>query len=125
MRHREAACAALRAAVAAEHARHFRPDHGDTWTRQGIALDISAYGYPGAFVMKDQSIMVSYCESSKSPNRVYVMRFRVNRARDGIRFLPLATAPRCAVGTGITWPVSVSSTARYLGRRRPATCHPS
>ena len=67
-------------------------DHGDTWTHKGIALDISAYGYPGAFVMKDQSIMVSYCESSKAPNRVYVMRFRVNRTRNGIDFLPIDAA---------------------------------
>ncbi|GIT30227.1 MAG: hypothetical protein Ct9H300mP1_22730 [Planctomycetaceae bacterium] len=47
------------------------------------------YGYPGAFVMKDQSIMVSYCESSKAPNRVYVMGFRVNRPARGPGFLPI------------------------------------
>ena len=39
--------------------------------------------------MKDQSIMVSYCESPKAPNRVYVMRIRVNRTRNGIDFLPI------------------------------------
>ena len=67
-------------------------DNGETWSRAGFALDISAYGYPGAFVMKDQSIMVSYCESSKAPNRVYVMRIRVNRTRNGIEFLPIDAA---------------------------------
>ena len=67
-------------------------DHGQTWSLPGFALDISCYGYPGAFVMKDESIMISYCESGKAPNRVYVMRIKVNKARDGIDFLPIDTA---------------------------------
>lgn len=66
-------------------------DNGETWNVPGFALDISSYGYPGAFLMKDESIMVSYCESGKAPNRVYVMRIKVNQARDGIDFLPLDT----------------------------------
>jgi hypothetical protein len=66
-------------------------DNGMTWSRdgRGIAIDTSAYGYPGAFIMEDESIMVSYCESAHSPNRVYVVRIRVNAAGDGIEFLPL------------------------------------
>ena len=63
-------------------------DSGMTWS-QGIALDTSCYGYPGGCMMKDESIMISYCESGKAPNRVYVMRIRVNAARDGIELLPI------------------------------------
>ena len=33
--------------------------------------------------------MVSYCESAQAPNRVYVIRIRVNAARDDIEFLPI------------------------------------
>lgn len=66
-------------------------DDGMTWSGggAGIALDTSCYGYPGGFVTEDQSIMVSYCESAHAPNRVYVMRIRVNEARDDIEFLPI------------------------------------
>lgn len=64
-------------------------DDGLTWSRdgQGLAIDTSTYGYPGAFVMEDGSIMVSYCESATPPNRVYVVRIKVNDARDSIEFL--------------------------------------
>ena len=66
-------------------------DNGMTWSRdgRGIALDTSCYGYPGGLVMEDESIMVSYCESGEAPNRVYVIRLRVNADRDGIEFLPM------------------------------------
>ena len=63
-------------------------DDGASWS-QGIPLDTSSYGYPGGLLMEDESIMVSYCESSSAPNRIYVMRIRVNEARDGIQFLPI------------------------------------
>lgn len=35
--------------------------------------------------------MISYCESGKAPNRVYVMRIKINDARDGVDFLPIDT----------------------------------
>ncbi len=63
-------------------------DSGMTWS-EGIPLDTSCYGYPGGFMMKDESIMVSYCESAQAPNRVYVIRIRVNAVRDDIEFLPI------------------------------------
>lgn len=66
-------------------------DQGQTWNRPGFALDISSYGYPGACLMQDESIMISYCESGKAPNRVYVMRIKINDARDGVDFLPIDT----------------------------------
>ena len=63
-------------------------DHGRSWSR-GIALDIDAYGYPGGFVMKDESILLSYCESAKAPNRVFVLRVKVNAKRTGMELLKI------------------------------------
>ena len=67
-------------------------DDGQTWSRPGFALDVAAYGYPGAVLLQDESILVSYCQSAKSPNRVYVMRIKVNAGRDGVEWLPIDTA---------------------------------
>jgi hypothetical protein len=63
-------------------------DGGINWTPE-IPLDPSCYGYPGGCILEDESLLISYCESGKAPNRVYVIRFRVNPARDGIEFLPI------------------------------------
>jgi len=63
-------------------------DNGKIWTEE-LPLDTSCYGYPAGFKMEDGSIMISYCQSGKAPNRVYVIRFRVNDGRDGIEILPL------------------------------------
>jgi len=65
-------------------------DAGLTWT-DDIPLDTSSYGYPGSFIVdEDESILLPYCASGRAPNRVYVVRFRVNAARDGIELLPVS-----------------------------------
>ena len=61
-------------------------DDGRTWSHD-LPLDPSCYGYPGVLLLDDESILVSYCESGKAPNRVYVIRFRVNAARTGTELL--------------------------------------
>ena len=61
-------------------------DHGHTWTKS-IPLDSSSYGYPGGTKLADDSILVSYVERGNAPSRIYVVRFRVNKARDGIELL--------------------------------------
>ncbi|MAE63137.1 MAG: hypothetical protein CMJ18_02590 [Phycisphaeraceae bacterium] len=61
-------------------------DGGATWT-DGQALDTSSYGYPGGFVMQDESIFICYCASAQPPNRVYVMRLRVNERRDAFELM--------------------------------------
>ena len=59
-------------------------DGGMTWTKD-IPLDTSSYGYPGSYILdKDESILVPYCSSGRAPNRVYLVRLRVNKTRDGI-----------------------------------------
>ncbi|MEO2045293.1 MAG: sialidase family protein [Pirellulales bacterium] len=64
-------------------------DSGTTWTND-IPLDTSSYGYPGSFIFgKDESILIPYCASGRAPNRIYLVRFRVNDARDGIELMPI------------------------------------
>lgn len=59
-------------------------DHGKTWTND-IPLDTSSYGYPGSYVVNDdESILLPYCASGRAPNRVYLVRFRVNEKRNGV-----------------------------------------
>lgn len=64
-------------------------DDGRTWSKD-IPLDTSCYGYPGGLVLDDESILVSYCQSGKAPNRVYVIRFQLNKARTNIELLPIS-----------------------------------
>ncbi|MBM83167.1 MAG: hypothetical protein CMJ78_21605 [Planctomycetaceae bacterium] len=64
-------------------------DNGKTWSKD-IPLDTSSYGYPGSFILeKDGSILLPYCASGRAPNRVYLVRFRVNSDRTGINLLPV------------------------------------
>ena len=63
-------------------------DGGVDWT-PALPLDVSCYGYPGGLQMEDGSLLISYCESGIAPNRVYVIRFQVNSARDGIELLDI------------------------------------
>jgi len=63
-------------------------DRGRTWT-QPIPLDPSCYGYPGGFTLEDESIITSYVERGAGKSTIFVIRFKVNDARDGIELLPL------------------------------------
>jgi BNR repeat protein len=64
-------------------------DDGKTWSKN-IPLDTSSYGYPGSWILEDdESILLPYCASGRAPNRVYLVRFRVNPARTGIELLPV------------------------------------
>lgn len=64
-------------------------DNGRTWTGN-IPLDPSSYGYPGSYILeRDQTILLPYCASGRAPNRVYLVRFRINAARNAIELLPL------------------------------------
>ena len=64
-------------------------DGGKTWSKD-IPLDTSSYVYPGSYILEaDQSILLPYCASGRAPNRVYLVRLRLNPARDGIELLPV------------------------------------
>lgn len=64
-------------------------NNGTDWS-EPIPLDTSSYGYPGGVLLDDESMQVSYCSSGRSPNSLYVLRFRVNAERDGIDLLPIS-----------------------------------
>ena len=65
-------------------------DNGMNWSKN-IPLDTESYGYPGSFVLADdESILLPYCASGRAPNRIYLVRFRLNAERTGIELLPVA-----------------------------------
>lgn len=66
------------------------PENG-RWSKP-IVIDRSAYGYPGGLLLADQSLLVSYTSSGRAPSDIYVVRLRVNDARDAIGFEPLPFA---------------------------------
>ena len=58
-----------------------RAERALNWTP--ISLDSSCYGYPGGRLMEDGSLLIPYCESGRAPNRVYLIRLRININADG------------------------------------------
>ena len=64
-------------------------DGGRSWSND-IPLDTSSYGYPGSYILdEDESILLPYCASGRAPNRLYLVRFRINDERTGIELLPV------------------------------------
>ncbi len=64
-------------------------DAGKTWTKD-IPVDTSSYGYPGSYILGEgESILLPYCASGRAPNRIYLVRFKLNGARNGIELLPV------------------------------------
>lgn len=64
-------------------------DGGLTWSKD-LPLDTTAYGYPGSFILNaDQSILLPYCSSGRAPNRIFMLKFRINGKRTGIELLPI------------------------------------
>jgi len=61
---------------------------GETWVGP-LSLDASSYGYPGGLLLKDGSMLVSYCSSGRAPNQINLLRFRVNKSRTRIELLPV------------------------------------
>ena len=53
-------------------------------------LDPNCYGYPGGMMLDDESMLVSYCSSGRAPNRIHLLRFRVNEQRTGVELLPVS-----------------------------------
>jgi len=76
-------------------------DAGATWRVDGegrpFALDPDFYGYPGGFVMDDESVFVVYYDAANRQQRtsVWGIRFRIGAAREGMVILPApgATGP--------------------------------
>ena len=67
-------------------------DHGQHWSTP-IVLDKSSYGYPGGFLMKDDSMLISYVESGRAPSRIYAIRFCLNPQRSNIELMRIDHQP--------------------------------
>jgi hypothetical protein len=63
-------------------------DGGESWGPP-IRLDPGVYGYGKLMLMEDQTILLGYVWSGTTPNRCYLVRLRVNEARDGIELLEM------------------------------------
>jgi photosystem II stability/assembly factor-like uncharacterized protein len=64
-------------------------DGGQSWWKD-IPLETSSYGYRGSYILdEDESILLPYCASGRAPNRIYLVRFRLNAERTGIELLPV------------------------------------
>ncbi len=73
-------------------------DHGETWRvdteRKPFALDPEHYGYPGGFLMRDESIYVVYYDAEGLQQRtgVWAIRFQVSADREALEILPVPGA---------------------------------
>ncbi|HIM28175.1 MAG TPA: exo-alpha-sialidase [Planctomycetes bacterium] len=67
-------------------------DQGKNWSKD-IPLDTSSYGYPGSWILDDDTILLPYCASGRAPNRVYLIRFQATANRTEIKFLGIQREP--------------------------------
>ena len=63
-------------------------DNGKTWSKP-IQIDPGVYGYGKLTLLKDESILLPYVHRHAAPQRCFLVRFRVNAARDGLQLLPI------------------------------------
>jgi len=61
---------------------------GATWSAP-ITIDPGAYGYGKLTLLPDQSILLPYVHRHGAPQRCYMVRFRVNAERTGVKLLQL------------------------------------
>ncbi len=73
-------------------------DGGATWATDGdglpLALDADFYGYPGGFLLGDESVLVVYYDAANQQQRtsIWMLRFRLNALRSKLEILPGADA---------------------------------
>jgi len=63
-------------------------DGGVHWSKP-MNVDPGVYGYGRLTLLKDESILMPYVHRHGVPQRCYMVRFKVNEARDGIELLPI------------------------------------
>lgn len=63
-------------------------DGGKSWS-QPIRIDPSCYGYGKLSLLDDETIFLAYVQKHSAPQRCMLVRFEVNRSRDGVEFLPI------------------------------------
>ena len=63
---------------------------GKTWSAP-IKIDPGTYGYGKLTLLSDETILLPYVERHAAPQRCFLVRFRVNAARNGVELLPIGT----------------------------------
>ena len=61
---------------------------GKDWSKP-MAVDPAVYGYGRLTLLEDESMLMPYVERHGVPQRCYMVRFKVNQARDSIELLPI------------------------------------
>lgn len=81
-------------------------DGGETWRvdagGHAFPLDPDHYGYPGGFLMRDESVYAVYYDAANLQRRtgVWAIRFRIADDRESLGILPAPGAPRAADAPG-------------------------
>ena len=63
-------------------------DGGRNWSRP-IRVDPKVYGYGHLALLKDESMLLSYVERHSVPQRILMVRLKVNAKRTGVELLPV------------------------------------
>ncbi|REJ92459.1 MAG: exo-alpha-sialidase [Planctomycetota bacterium] len=63
-------------------------DGGKSWSKP-ITIDPSVYGYGKLTCLEDESIFLAYVQRHSAPQRCMLVRFRVNKSRDGVELLAI------------------------------------
>ena len=63
-------------------------DGGKSWSKP-IRIDPSVYGYGKLTLLEDETIFLAYVQRHSAPQRCVLVRFRVNKSRDGVELLPI------------------------------------
>ena len=61
---------------------------GKNWSAP-IKIDPGTYGYGKLTLLSDETILLPYVERHAAPQRCFLVRFRVNAARNGVELLPI------------------------------------
>ncbi|MBM79105.1 MAG: hypothetical protein CMJ78_00745 [Planctomycetaceae bacterium] len=59
---------------------------GKSWSKP-IHVDRSCYGYGKLTLLEDETILMTYVQKHSAPQRCMLVRFRVNKSRDGVELL--------------------------------------
>ncbi|HAY83278.1 MAG TPA: hypothetical protein DCY79_26015 [Planctomycetaceae bacterium] len=61
-------------------------DGGKSWSKP-IRIDPSCYGYGKLTLLEDETILLAYVQKHSAPQRCMLVRFKVNKSRDGVELL--------------------------------------
>ena len=63
-------------------------DEGRSWSKP-IRIDPSVYGYGKLTLLEDETIFLAYVQKHSAPQRCMLVRFQVNKSRNGVELLPI------------------------------------